>query len=66
MRDKFVQLIEAAEDLGVGLSSGCLGVVLRVVVDIIDSSKLMADSRLAPMVYGHTITYLLILILPFG
>ena len=46
-------------DLGVGLPSGCLGVVLRV--RVVDSSTLVADSRLAPTFYGHTMTHPLIL-----
>lgn len=58
-----MQLIEA-EDLGVGLLSGCrhVGVVLRMGVYVVDSSTLVADSRLAPAVYGHAITHPLILI----
>lgn len=57
-----MQLIEA-EDLGVGLLSGCLGVVLRMGVYVVDSSTLVADSRLAPAVDGHTITHPVIQIL---
>lgn len=52
-----MQLTEAAEDLGVGPSSGCLGVVLKVGVDVVDLSTLVTNSRLAPVVYGRTITH---------
>lgn len=44
-----------------GLSSGCLGMVLRMGVYFVDLSTLVADSRLALVVYGYTITPPLIL-----
>lgn len=44
-----MQIIEAAEDLGVGLLSGCL-------CGSDDLSTFMVDSRLSPMVYGHAFT----------
>lgn len=44
-----MQIFEVAEDLGVGLPSVCL-------CGSDDLPTLVVESRLAPMVYGHTFT----------